>query len=343
MALPASNDAGAREFLKSQNWPTGLIEMLIQGFLKTPIRFIIVDNSGSMASSDGQQIINQGNQGRFVKCSRWTELTGALRFHAALAEAARAPTEFRLLNNALPILLGVGDDNGQKLHQLFDLFDQSPSGGTPLCRHIGEIVAQITALAPQLYANNQKAVLIIASDGEASDGDVSRAMEPLKNLPVWVVIRLCTGEERICEYWSNIDKQLEIDMDVLDDLEEEAKEIHKVNDWITYGEPLHRLREFGIILKDMDMLDETALSPDQMRSVMAVLLTGGPASEVPHPAMDWSAFTGFVKPINDTLPKTWSPMTKSMQTWVLMSQLQRKYGPGGGGASSGGGGCCVIS
>ena len=43
-------------------------------------------------------------------------------------------------------------------------------------------------------------------------------MKPLKNLPVWVVIRLCTDDERIVQYWNNVDSILEIDMDVLDDL-----------------------------------------------------------------------------------------------------------------------------
>lgn len=32
------------------------------------------------------------------------------------------------------------------------------------------------------------------------------------------MVRLCTDEDRIVEYWNNIDAQLEVDMDVLDDL-----------------------------------------------------------------------------------------------------------------------------
>ena len=168
-------------------------------------------------------------------------------------------------------MLGTGDDGSQRHHELLRHLDESPSGGTPLCRHISEIAMQISALAPQLRANNQKAALIIATDGESSDGDVAQAMAPLGQLPVWVVIRLCTGEENVVNYWNNVDSQLELDMDVLDDLESEAKEIAKVNDWLTYCEPLHRLREFGVMLKDLDLIDEEPLSVDQMRTVVALM------------------------------------------------------------------------
>jgi hypothetical protein len=63
-------------------------------------------------------------------------------------------------------------------------------------------------MEPSLRAANQTAVLVIATDGESSDGDVTVAMRPLQHLPVHVVIRLCTGEERIMDYWNNIDKSL---------------------------------------------------------------------------------------------------------------------------------------
>ncbi len=72
---------------------------------------------------------------------------------------------------------------------------------------------------------------------------------PLESLPVWVVVRLCTNEEKIVNYWNKVDYNLEIDMDVIDDCIREASDIFEHNPWLTYGEPLHRLREFGIILK----------------------------------------------------------------------------------------------
>lgn len=155
--------------------------------------------------------------------------------------------------------------------RICSLFDDSPSGGTPLCRHIREIIAQIRLVEHQLRSSGQKACIIIATDGESSDGDIAEALRPLKDMPAFVVVRLCTDEERIVEYWNNIDNVLELNVDVLDDLSGEAQEIRNVNPWFTYAEPMHRLREFGISLKEIDLLDEALLPKEQMKKVCRLM------------------------------------------------------------------------
>jgi hypothetical protein len=45
----------------------------------------------------------------------------------------------------------------------------------------------------------------------------------------------------------------------------------RVNSWLTYGEPLHRLREFGITAKELDLIDEKRLSMEQMRSLCSFM------------------------------------------------------------------------
>ena len=52
-------------------------------------------------------------------------------------------------------------------------------------------------------------------------------MRPLQHLPVWVVIRLCTDEDKMVDYWNNIDNEIELNMDVIDDPLGEAQEIYR--------------------------------------------------------------------------------------------------------------------
>ncbi len=267
------NIPAIKQYLSSCKWPTGLQETFILNLQKIPVRFFICDDSGSMNTDDGHRLYTNG-QGvtKLINCTRWSELTASLTFHANIAKAANSLTQFRLLNALTPVTLGDGESNpDSELERFLDLLNESPSGKTPLCVHIREVVRQISSMADELRSKGQRACVVIASDGESTDGDVADALRPLEHLPAWVVIRLCTDEEKIVNYWNNIDNDLELDMDVLDDLEGEAKEIEEVNRWLTYGEPLHRLREFGIPIKEIDLLDEATLTLDQIRLFASLL------------------------------------------------------------------------
>lgn len=231
---------------------------------------------------------------RLIKCTRWAELTETMLFQAELSESLQVVSDFRLLNGADPVIVGLGDDDGESLKFFREVLSESPAGPTPLCMHIEAIVQCIQSVEHELRANGQKAVVMIATDGESSDGNVAEALRPLTNvrftwavpsvmlltrsrcvsfvqLPVLVIIRLCTEENEVVEYWNNIDNQLELDIDVLDDLLGDAKQVGAANGWLTYGEPLHRLREFGASMKEMDIIDESTLSTDQMRVLCAYM------------------------------------------------------------------------
>lgn len=117
-----------------------------------------------------------------IKCTRWSELSEAMIFQAQLSEALGAPSEFRLLNGADPIVVGLGDDNGESLKFFEDVMAESPAGQTPLCEQIRAVVASIQSIATELRAGNQKVAVIIASDGESSDGNVADALRPLTNV-----------------------------------------------------------------------------------------------------------------------------------------------------------------
>ena len=246
----------ARALLSSQSWPGGMQETFFRCCKKMPIRFFIVDDSGSMSTNDGKKIVRAGpGKAKMVSCTRWSELTDALHFLVDLAEAAQAPSEIRLLNGADPVLVGMGDDRGEGLAFAREVLAESPAGQTPLCSHIACVVKAIKAMEKQLRANGQKAAVIIATDGESTDGSVAEAMKPLQKLPVWVVIRLATDAPEVVRYWDEIDKELELEMDVLDDLTQDARQVQKNNPWLRYGDEFHRMREFGASFKEMDLVD----------------------------------------------------------------------------------------
>lgn len=318
--------ATAQQYLTTNQWPSGLQNQLFRTTGTTALRFFVVDDSGSMGASDGHRIIGNGSSTKMVNCTRWQELGEAMRFHAGLAEALGTPTEFRVLNGAPPIIIGQRDDNGANLRAFDEILSRPCGGGTPLCRHLNEIADKIHAAEGMLRASAQKAAVIVFTDGESSDGDVATAMRRLQTLPCFVIIRLCTDEDRIEEYWNNVDKQLEMELEVVDDLSGEATEIGKCNNWFVYGLALHRLREWGVRFKELDFLDEKKLSYEEMKRVCSNILLGGD-SELPEPELDWKVFERSVRDASNQQPEVFDPITKKMHRWIKASELNKAYDP----------------
>jgi len=83
-----------------------------------------------MTMDDGKRLLieRSGASQKVVSCTRWTELVQNLVFHAELAEIAGCVTEFRLLNGADPVMVGLGDDNGESLNFAKEVFKEDPAG-----------------------------------------------------------------------------------------------------------------------------------------------------------------------------------------------------------------------
>ena len=70
--------------------PRGLAEEFVRSTRDFSYRFWIIDNSGSMGTQDGHQVISgPGGREGMVTCSRWEELGAAISWHAKLAVRAR--------------------------------------------------------------------------------------------------------------------------------------------------------------------------------------------------------------------------------------------------------------
>jgi len=295
-----TNEAGLTAFLSSLHWPLGLQHEVLQSLKSIPIRFFIFDDSGSMSTPDGHKLVpDKQNNIKIVRCSRWAELSQSLKFHIDLSRAASAPSEIRTLNGAPQLLIGTEDDyEDENRDKLGKFFSNGPSGQTPLCRHIKDVIHKVKLIAPELESKGQKACVIIITDGEASDGDLLETMKPLNDLPVLMVVKLCTDEQRVVDYWNSIDQQLEVSIDILDDFVSESIEVAKVNNWLSYGPPLHLLREFGTSCRDFDMIDETPCTGDQIKNLCWKIYGGTPDS-YPDPHADWDDFAAVIAARNE--------------------------------------------
>ena len=122
------------------------------------------------------------------------------------------------------------------------LADLEPRGLTPLAAATNLITAKIVPMAPGLMMKNQRVCVVIATDGQPSDDGFQAALGRLQALPVWVVVRICTDEDSVIDYYNGLDAEMEAPMEVLDDLLGEAHEVCKLNRWLTYGPPMHTAR-----------------------------------------------------------------------------------------------------
>ena len=318
-------------YLKELQFPDGLARTMVEAHRMYPLRIWIVDNSGSMSINDGKRLVGGG---KVIRCSRWEELRETVFFHANFSASTRSHTSFRLLNNH-PYEYAVGTphpgthESAAQLEKVNQAMRTGPAGGTPLCQQVLAAANEIRQMVPQLQAVGQRCVLVIATDGQPSDGNLSVALKQLERLPVLVIIRMCTDEDDIVEYYNGVDSNLELSMDVLDDLRGEALEVTSVNPWLVYGDPLHKAREFGIHHKLFDLIDETTFSPGQIKEFCEFLLGTQGGAELPHPEVDYEAFEKALQHILQSTKKVRNPITGKTEPWINFSKLRKACGKGG--------------
>ena len=339
--------------LLQQGFTRGLAESLNEMKKLFALRYWIIDNSGSMQQPDGHRLVanNTDRRLKIVPCTRWTEIVDCVEYHIRLAGLIEAPTRFRLLNNPGA---HVGSqyfsvaENPNKIE--LDVTEACriihkarPEGVTPLTALIKEIYFEVSNMEPELRRLGQKVVVVIATDGlptneqgiggQRHNQDFIDALRRLGGLPVWVVIRLCTDDETVVDFYNDLDNQLEMSLEVLDDFVGEALEVNGVNPWLTYALPLHRLREFGFHHRVFDMLDERSLTKMEIRDFCILLFGKSKFDGVADPFIDWDAFSYEMERLLKQEPKQYDPVTKRISSWINMNRLNRIHGSSNCGCS----------
>ena len=81
------HELNATRYLTLHEWSNSLHNAFLKNLARIPYRFFIIDDSGIMATSDGHRLIGRGHNKKMASCTRWSELTDAVRFHPGFAEA----------------------------------------------------------------------------------------------------------------------------------------------------------------------------------------------------------------------------------------------------------------
>jgi len=341
-AMASSSSAEDLSQLYNLGYPPGLVDALKQSSVRFPLRIWVVDNSGSMSSTDGQKLVKgAGGELRPVKCTRWAELQDTVIAASNIAVALNARTDFVLLNprpegqhftvannSDYNVTSGIPCD----LNKMRTVMATPPGQGTPLTEAVQKIITMLSPVADKMNAHGQQAVVVLATDGLPNHADsFVHAVQELQRLPVWLIVRLCTNEANVVEYWDDIDKKLEAPIEVLDDVSGEAEEVRSKNKFLTYCPQLHSAREFGLQSKLFDLLDETTLIPTQAKELIEQLIGGEP---LPEPELGMAAFTKALSNKLKTVPPVYDPISKKMKPWADIKALEKMINKDGG---------CVIS
>jgi hypothetical protein len=185
---------------------------------------------------------------------------------------------------------------------------------------------------------NFQIAVILATDGLPTDdqgygGDeitqnFIKALRSLEGLPIWLVIRLCTDEDKVTDFYNQLDGMLELSLEVLDDFLGECKEVSSLNPWLNYALPMHRCRELGYHDRLFDLIDERPLTKGELRD-FCVLLFGTEFDRVPDPVVDWKGFITYVQESLNREVSQWNPLKKKVKPWISIKKLNKHYNGAG--------------
>lgn len=291
-------------------------------------------------------------------CSRWNELQETVLQHALLAHHLDIPTDFRMLNDGtghfrVPRTFGgkkSSHDNASSSSSLADvqhaqkiLQRTRPRGVTPLTARVRAVHRELqqSVLRRLDEDDHQKVAVVIATDGlptnAADDGsstpraktDLQDALQALPADRVSVVIRLCTDDETVMDFYRQLEERLP-HVQVLDDYGSEAARVHAHNPWLNYGLVLHRLREMACcgahVLPLLRTLSQRTLSRTEVAAFCAFLMDWEHERDPASSSMSWEALKAAVareqqqQDNKDGSMRVWNPMSQKVEPWVNLDR-----------------------
>ena len=322
--------------LQALGYPEGFCRALVQGAQIYAKRYWIIDDSLSMMTRDGHFLLHSGpdcdERLEMVPGSRWNELQETCLQHALLAVHLEIHTDFRLLNCGtghfrIPRTFGhhrkrASMDDVQHAQKI--LSRAKPRGVTPLTKRLASVRKELEQSVLPKLPRGQKVAIILATDGLPTNPDqhgfsTDQAKEEfrlaLQDLPadqVSVVVRLCTDDVAVVDYYNALEAEL-TQVQVLDDYWAEATRVHKLNPWLNYGLVLHRVREMGCCghVPLLKMLSQRKLAPAEVAEFCQFLFHLPPEESLP-----WEHLIEQVERGNLKEGLVWNPMRSRMEPWI---------------------------
>lgn len=150
--------------------------------------------------------------------------------------------------------------SSSSLDMLVSNLRRCPSGSSPLCHHIRQIATQVSQMDRDVRSHGQHMFIVIATDGEASDGDVLESLRLLNHLSVRVIVRLCSDDQELWNYWLDIRRNFDLDMDIIPSMYGYDQDIKCHRKAALNTEPFYRLKELGCLPPEIDKLTLVELS-----------------------------------------------------------------------------------
>jgi hypothetical protein len=338
-APPPPAPAPQYQALQQQGFSSGLIQAFASLKHTVPMRIWILDNSEAMNIPDAHRIGGTFDAIQNVSgITRWQELNDCVVYHAGTAAQFGLKTRFAMLNDPKvgPQYFSIGDKGSvQEEMQVAQhvMTHTRPAGPTPLAPQLAGLQKYIAQIAPQLRQNRQIVTVVLATQGlptsehgdpNAAAQEFVRALQSFENLPVFVVVRLCTDDENVFDFYNSLDTHVELPFDVLDDFFGESLEIYLRNPWLTYSLPLHRFREMGFRIPVLDAIDERALTRSEVRDLCSLLFAT--PQPLPDPSLNWNAFMHAISSLAARERAQWNPVTRTVTPWINLHDLNRLYG-----------------
>mmetsp|Transcript_16650 Transcript_16650/g.27598 ORF Transcript_16650/g.27598 Transcript_16650/m.27598 type:complete len:420 (+) Transcript_16650:229-1488(+) len=351
------------DYLRSQGFTIGLARTLIMNTDVFPARIWLIDNSGSMNSADGHRVVtNASKKISNIACTRWEEVTSTLLWHANFSAMMKAPTAIRLihapsLGQAQQVGIASSEhvDVRSEMTRLREVLRPKPCGSGGQLRHLREIINSCLATPLGLLKENSMAIVYVTDrlpvddDGKEGKEVTEKFVEVLSRLqgfPVWVVIRLSTDEQRVVDFYNEIDEKMSfvsieslnptgligshVKLDILDDYVSEAENVNEHNPWLNYAYPLHLCKESAVKFPVFDVLNDRPLQTQELVDFCNLLFdrnqTAWALQPLPNPMTHYADFRTEVLELNRRNGTLYNPIKRRVLPWIDMSQLDRAYG-----------------